>query len=144
MKESDIEKLRKDYRAIEAPPALATRIRAHTAEQQNRRRGWLPAAVGAAFAVTAAFFLFTNLQQDERLTDTLVAENSTSKPSMASLARVMQKRPTVSAPSMSQVRVRTLPAPPPKPVPQSKKPPATKSYFEIEDLIPKEKDHAHS
>lgn len=144
MKEDDIQKLREDYRSIEAPAALATRIRAHAAEQSAHRRSWLPAAVGAAVAVTAVFLVFTNLQQDERGTSTLVAENSTPKPSMASLARVMQKRPTVTAPSLSQVRVRTLPAPPPKPLPRPKKSPETKTYFDIEHSISEENDHAHS
>lgn len=144
MTENDIEKLRKDYRAIEAPPALATRIRAHTAEQSTRRIAWLPAAVGAAFAVTAVFLLFTTLQQEQPATDALLAENSTPKPSMASLARIMKKKPSVSVPSLSQVRVRTLPAPPPKPVLRPDKPSGTKSYLDIPNSLSKEKDHAHS
>ncbi|MDJ0711336.1 MAG: hypothetical protein QNJ14_13135 [Woeseiaceae bacterium] len=144
MTNNDIEELRKDYRAIEAPPALATRIRAHADARQTRRRRWIPATVGAALAVTAAFLLLTTLLQEQHVATTLVADNTEPKPSMASLARVMNKRPSVSAPSLSQVRTRTLPAPPRKPVPQTDKPPATKSYLDIPHSIAKEKDHAHS
>lgn len=145
MTDNDIDKLRKDYREMKAPPALATRISVHVNERSARRRNWMPAAAAASVAVVAVFLLFSTPQQQEGTTPTLVAENTTPKPTMSSLARVMKKRPSISVPSLSQVRTHSIPPPPSKPVPQTTKPAVeTKTYFDIEPSISKEKDHVHS
>ena len=134
----DIEQLRKDYRAIEAPPALATRIRAQTAGARVRRGNWLPAAL----VVTVTFLSYWFLQPEDADERVVLASNGTPKPSLASLATVMPKKPKVTTPNLSQVRVRTLPAPPKKPPLKPAPKPNTSDTDQVTNS--KENDHAYS
>lgn len=140
----DLEQLRRNYRAIEAPAALATRLRAHTKERATQR-SWQPLAIGSAVAATALFFVFSALQQNNTPATNILTDNTTPKPSMASLSTVMQKLPPVSAPSLSQVHIRSLPAPPSKPIQETSRPSKESSQSsEFEPILIKENDHVHS
>lgn len=129
----DIEKLAEDYRRIEAPPALATRIRAEVANRPVRNHGWLPAAATAVVAA-ALVGILPALWQSSAVTDTPPV-----RPSLSTLASLKVERPAVSTPRLSQIRTPSAPAMPKKPrLPSGKE----QTHNELRTL--EEKDHAHS
>ena len=133
----DIRKLKQEYRGIRAPAHLATRIRAETADQDKRRRTWLPAMATVAVAVAALTVTPMLLQQ--QADQDAVAPKPTS---LSALSGISSQKPAVTAPSLSKVKSVTVPALPRKPQRNSEKEP--RSYYDIEDEHLKEKDHAYS
>ena len=131
----DLEKLKKDYRAIRAPAHLATRILAETRDRP--RRSWLPAAATVAVAVAAVTVAPILLQQQAG--EDSVAPKPTS---LSSLSGISASKPKVKAPSLSSVKSVTLPALPKKPAPKTDKEP--QSFFDIETEHMKEKHNAYS
>ena len=129
----DIEKLAEDYRRIEAPPALATRIRAEVANRPVRNHGWLPAAATAVVAAAVVGILPALWQTSA------VSDKPTVRPSLSTLASLKVERPAVSTPRLSQIRTPSAPAMPRKPQLSSGK---EQTHNELRTL--EEKDHAHS
>lgn len=129
----DIEKLAEDYRRIEAPPALATRIRAEVANRPVRNHGWLPAAATAVVAAAVVGILPALWQTSA------VSDKPTVRPSLSTLASLKVERPAVSTPRLSQIRTPSAPAMPKKP-----RLPSGKEQTNNELRMLEEKDHAHS
>lgn len=129
----EIEKLAQDYRRIEAPPQLATRVRAEVANRPVRNHGWLPAAATAVIAV-ALIGILPALWQTSAVSD-----KPPVRPSLSTLASLNVERPTVSTPRLSQIRTPSAPAMPKKPPL-----PTGKEQTHNELRMPEEKDHAHS
>lgn len=130
---SDLDKLRRDYRDIEAPPHLATRIRAQVADKPLRRHAWMP--VGATLMViVAAVLLLPYLTQVSAPTTPVPT-----KPSLSALASLKPSKPAVAAPSLSKVRSVKVPSLPRKP---QLKPARPQTHFENQRL--EENDHAYS
>ena len=124
-----LEQLKCDYRAIKAPPHLATRIRASVSDEQRRSVRWLPAIAATAIAV-AATGLFPLIDQPSGVAPL--------KPSLSTLATLKPEKPAVPSPSFSKVRSFSVPLMPAKPkLPK----PQTNQTSESEYL--KEKDHAN-
>ena len=103
---NDFDKLKERYRSIDAPPYLATRVRAQVAGKAFRRRNWVP--VGAtAVAVVAVIWLapvITQLSSNDE---------QPSKPSLSSIASLKPQKPqgvSVSLNSIRTVKRPTLPA----------------------------------
>ncbi len=131
----DIEKLKHDYRNIEAPAHLATRIRAEVADRPVRRHSWMP--VGATLmVVVAAVWLVPYLAQLEQ-----TPSPTPTKPSLSALATLKPDKPQVAAPSLSKLRSVKRPSLPPKPKMAPAKP---QTYIEFENELLEEKDHAYS
>ncbi len=129
----DIEELAKDYRGIEAPPALATRIRAAVADRPVRNHGWMPAAATAVVAAALVGILPALWQTSA------VDDEKPVRPSLSALASLKVERPAVSTPRLSQIRTPSAPAMPKKP-----RLPSGKEQTNIELRVFEEKDHAHS
>jgi len=125
----DLRSLKRDYRTLQAPPFLASRIRAgidaRTANRANRRP--LLAAVAIAVCVLAVLpFMFKQEAAQQPL-------------SMASLSMGLTTVRLPSTPSLAKLRSVRTPALPPRPVP----PPVDKSgkEIDIQTRYPKEKTH---
>lgn len=131
----DIDKLKREYRAIRAPDYLATRIRAETRDDDRKRRSWLPAMATIAVAVAAITVTPVLLQQ--QASDETVAPKPTS---LSSLSGVASSKPRIKAPSLTRVKSVAVPALPKKPRPTTDKEP--QSYFDTETEPMKEKHHA--
>ena len=125
----DLDQLKRDYRAIKAPPHLATRIRASVDDERLRPTRWLPAIAVTTIAI-AAVAMFPLLYQ--------AADVATLKPSLSTLASLKPEKPAVTAPSLSKVRSVPVPRMPEKPKP--KKPQSNRTG---EPEFFKEKDHAN-
>ena len=124
--------LKRDYRTIEAPPHIATRIRAEVADRPMRRHRWMPATATAMVAITAVWFLPALWQQQG------IDAQRPSKPSLSAIAALKPDKPA-AAPSLTQLRTVPKPRMPSKPQLRRAKP---QTNFENEDL--KEKDHAYT
>lgn len=129
-----IDNLATEYRDIEAPPHLLTRIRADVRDRPSRKHGWLPAGA-TMMAVLAAIWLLPDSGQQPAPTATAT------KPSLTAIASLRPRKPTGTIVSLTRVRTVKRPPLPAKPRLESNKP-QTKLKLEI-DLL-KEKDHAHS
>ena len=116
----DLNALRTRYREIEAPPRLATRIRAEVRQRAGARPRWRPAFALAGAAAAALVILPLALQRQPSVKASLTSPPSISavKPSMTSLG-------------LSRVRSVRTPAIPPKPRPEPAVRPQTN--FEIDD-----------
>ena len=123
----ELERLKRDYQAIKAPPHLATRIRATVGDDPRRSTRWLPAIAATTIAV-AAVALYPMIDQPSGSTPM--------KPSLSTLATLKPAKPAVPSPSFSKIRSVPLPSMPAKP-----KKPANNQTHESEIL--KEKDHAN-
>ena len=132
MNDDDAEQLRRDYQNIEAPPHLATRIRAEVADEHVRRRNWMPATATVVAAI-AVVSLGPMLMQEQQ-SDTATPPRA---PSFSMLSRVRVTKPDVPAPSLSRIRSVRTPAPPPKPKINPTRP---QSFFDID--VQKETDYA--
>ena len=131
----ELEKLKRDYQAINAPPHLATRIRASVEDSRTRSSFWMPAAV-ACTAVVALFWMVPFTTQ--------VANNEVAKPtrpSLAAIAALKPAKPAVSTPSLSQLRSVSVPAMPTKP--KAATPPKSQTNKQIENEPLEEKDNAY-
>lgn len=131
----DLEKMKRDYQAISAPPHLATRISASVADSRTRTGFWMPAAVACTAILALVWVLpFT----------TQVSTDNTalpSKPSLSALAALKPNKPSVSAPSLSQLRSVSVPKMPAKPTLAT--PPKSQTTYEIENESLEEKDNAY-
>ncbi len=136
----DLEKLKQDYSEIEAPPHLATRIRAETRGQNYRHRSWLPAAVTMVFAVGIALPILLQQTVPTPPTDTSQSSRPTT-PSLSALASLTPERPKVSTPNLSQLRSVPVPRLPPRPQLNTPRP---QSSLDTEHENPQEKDHANA
>ena len=101
--------LTRDYRAIEAPPQLAARVRAAIASRPRRAFHWLP--VAAAVATAIALLVFAPPMMELPPEPGLMAKT----PSLTALSRVAAQRRSVPTPNLSHVRSLRPPALPPKP-----------------------------
>ena len=132
---NELDDLKRDYKAIAAPPHLATRIHASVADSRHRTGFWMPAAVTCTAVVALVWVLpFT----------TQVSSNATStptRPSMSALAALKPSKPTTPAPSMSQIRSVSVPRMPAKPKPAATSQPQTNYHFENKTL--QEKNDAY-
>ncbi len=128
----ELEQLKRDYRAIKAPPHLATRIRASIGDERRPSSRWLPAIAATAIAV-AAVGLFPLIDQPSGAAPL--------KPSLSTLATLKPEKPAVPAPSFSKLRSVSVPRMPAKPKPPKPPKPRTNQTSESEYL--KEKDHAN-
>ena len=136
----DLDKLKQDYRAVEAPPHLVTRIRAETREQTYHHRAWLPAAVTMVFAFGIALPFLWQQTTPQPPADTSQASQPTT-PSLSALASLTPDRPKVSAPNLSQLRSVSVPRLPPRPQLNTPRP---QSSLDTEHENPQEKDHANA
>ena len=75
----DLQKLKQDYQAINAPPHLATRIQASVADSRVRTGFWMPAAV-ACTAILALFWVLPFTTQ--------VATDAIEKPTRPSMSAI--------------------------------------------------------
>jgi hypothetical protein len=132
---NELDDLKRDYRAIAAPPHLATRIRASVADSRSRSGFWMPAAV----TCTAIVALFWVLPFTTQVTSDAVEKPA--RPSMSALAALKPTKPSVPSPSMSQLRSVTVPSMPAKPKPAKAQQPQSNYQFENRNL--KEKNDAY-
>lgn len=135
---NEIDQLKHDYRNIEAPAWIATRIRAEVADRP-RKASWLTLA--APLAVAIAVIATVPMLLDDR--DETVAPTSLTVLSLAA-----SSTPSVAAPSLSNVQSPSLPALPaaPQPAQEPESDPIDTS-FELprkDSNELKEKDHAYS
>ncbi|MDJ0927040.1 MAG: hypothetical protein QNJ73_05240 [Gammaproteobacteria bacterium] len=129
----DIEQLKQNYRRIEAPPELRARVRAGLAKQPARTHRWVPITATALAAVAVLFVAQLGMQQSpapDKLPD---------KPSLTALARLMQDKPALRSPSMSQLKSVKAPKMPRKPSLRSIEPPQSR----IEGIIGLEEENPH-
>ena len=136
----DIDKLKQDYRAVEAPPHLATRIKAEVTERPDRNRAWIPAAVTMVFAMGIALpFLWQQTTIDPPAGTSRTTQPPT--PSLSALASYTPARPKVSTPSLSQLRSVPVPRLPPRPQLNTQRP---QSSLDTEHENSEEKHHANA
>jgi len=121
----DLENLKRDYQAINAPPHLATRISASVADSRTRSSFWMPAAVSCTAILALVWMLpFTGqVPTGEVKTPT--------RPSLSALAALKPSKPTGAAPSMSQLRSVSVPSMPAKPKPAT--PPKSQTNYQFEN-----------
>ena len=130
----DLEKLKRDYRKIKAPPYLATRVHAELAQAPTQRRKWVPAAVAitsVAIAVIAVGTVVVRQQPAQTMTS----------PSLAALTRMTPRKPAVPAPSLSKLRSVKIPTMPTKP--KLTQPNDQQTYFDFENEVLKETDYEY-
>ena len=128
----EFESLKKNYREIEAPRYLETRIRAEVADRPTRNHGWLPVATTAVLAAAIVGILPMLWQGG---TETPVKTT----PSLSAIAAIKVEKPAGISPSLSKVRSVKRPPMPRKPRPSE---PGEQTNSVIDDF--EEKDHAHS
>ena len=130
-----LDDLKRDYRAIAAPPHLATRIHASVADSRTRSGFWMPAAVTCTAIVALVWMLpFTT-----QVTSDAVEKPAT--PSMSALAALKPTKPAVPSPSLSQLRSLSVPSMPAKPKLATPSQPQTNFDYETKSL--KEKNDAY-
>lgn len=136
----DLEDLKRDYRAIEAPVHLATRISASVADSRTQTSFWMPAAVTCTAILALVWMLpFTGQVAPD-------ADTKPTRPSLLSLATLKPEKPTGPPPSLSQLRSLTVPSMPVKPKPTTPPKSETNYQFEnktIENTTLKEKNDAY-
>lgn len=130
---ASIDALKGDYRRIEAPPHIQTRIRAEVADRPMRGHRWMPATATALVAVTAVWLLPALWQQPG------IDAPRPSKPSLSALAALKPDKPAALSPSLTQLKSVPTPRMPRKPRLKPQKP---QTNFENDAL--KEKDHAYT
>ena len=136
----DLKKLKQDYQAVEAPPHLATRIRAEVGERTYRNRAWLPAAVTMVFAIGIALpFLWQQTTPQPPAETSRTSQPTT--PSLSALASLTPDRPKVTTPNLSQLRSVPVPSLPPRPQLTT---PWPQSSLDTEHENLQEKDHANA
>lgn len=131
----DFENLKRDYRAIEAPPHLATRISARVVDSPVHSKFWMPLAV----ACTAILALVSVLPFTTQLSTRSVANPV--KPSLSALAALKPVKPSAGTPSMTQLRSVNVPKIPARPRPAKSSKSPTTNQFETTPL--KEKNDVY-
>lgn len=131
----ELDDLKRDYRAIAAPPHLATRIQASVAESRVRSRFWMPAAMTCTAILALLWVLPFTSEVSTNVT------SAPARPSMSSLAALLPSKPATSSPSMTQLRSLSLPAMPAKPKAADSSKPQTNYHDENINL--KEKNDAY-
>ena len=128
---NDIDDLKRDYESVNAPPYLATRVRAEVADQPFRRRSWVPAGA-TIMAIVAVVWLGPFVTQisstDER----------PSKPSLTAIATLKPEKPQGTAVSLAKIRTVKRPILPTRPRLKTTKP---QTRIDKENDLLKEKDH---
>ncbi len=139
----DFDKLKRDYQAVEAPPHLATRVRAEVADRPDRIRAWIPAAVTMSLAIMLAipFLAQQTGTQPPAQSQTQTQSAPPTKPSLSALASYTPERLSVPTPNLTQLRSVTVPRMPPRPQLNTQRP-QTSLDTEHENL--QEKDHANA
>ena len=128
-----VEQLKQDYRRIKAPDNLASRVRAGLAKQPAPAHRWVPLTATALAAVAILFAAQLGMQQSpapDKLPD---------KPSLTALARLMQDKPALRSPSLSQLKSVKTPRMPRKPSWRSIESPQSR----IEGIIDLEEETPH-
>jgi len=133
----DLQKLKQDYQAINAPPHLAMRIQASVADSRTRTGFWMPAAV-ACTAILALFWVLPFTTQVA--TDETDAIEKPIRPSMSAIAALKPKKPSTSV-SLSQIRSVSVPSMPSKPKAVAPTKPQTNNQIENDTL--EENDNAY-
>ncbi|MFQ5609367.1 MAG: hypothetical protein ACE5F8_03765 [Woeseiaceae bacterium] len=127
----ELDELKRDYRNINAPPHLATRVRAVVTERKARSTTWLTGAATAM--VVAALVWVLPIPWQGSSVDT----PAPARPTLSALAALKPSKPSGATPSFSQLQSVTIPRMPEKP-----KPSQPQSNIQIENLRFKENDHA--
>ena len=130
----DLQELKQKYQAINAPPHLATRVRASVADSRTRTGFWMPAAV-ACTGILALFWMLPFTTQ----VSTDAVEKPT-RPSMSAIAALKPSKPATSV-SLSQIRSVSVPSMPSKPKAATPTKPQTKNQIENDTL--EENDNAY-
>jgi hypothetical protein len=128
---TDLETLRRDYRAIAAPPYLATRVHASVADTRQHSRAWLP-AVAVSLLVLGLIWV---MPSSEPPSSTVA---STSAPTSLSTLASLQPRKPGAAPSLARVHSVSVPRMPAKPAAE----PVDQSTQNLQQLNREEIDHA--
>ena len=126
--------LKRDYQSIEAPPYLASRVKANVA-RPTRRRGWLPVAATGLVALAAVALVPMLLQDD---TNTPIART----PSLSALATMTASTPPVTTPKLSQLKTFSIPTMPAKPARPDPKPEQPQTHFDSRHDDLEETHHA--
>jgi len=133
MMNDELNDLRRKYRNITAPPALATRVLASVPKARVRHHGWLPVAASlVAVVVVIGLAPFDLLPHSGKPSMTL-------RPSLSALATLKPGKPAVPAPNFARLRSVSVPSMPAKPPKLLK--PQTNNPIDYEFF--KEKYHAH-
>jgi len=130
---NDIDKLKDGYQAINAPPQLATRVRARVKDTRFRRYNWVPAGA-TAMAIVAVFWLVPLLSVQT------TSDSAPRKPSLASIAALKPPKPQGAPMSLAQIRTVSRPSMPEKPRIKTTKP---QTRLDTENELLEEKDHAY-
>ena len=131
----ELNKLKRDYQAINAPPHLAPRIRASVADTDTRTGFWMPAAVACTAILALVWMLPFTTQVGSDATD------KPTKPSLSALASLKPEKPAVSTPNLSQLRSVSVPTMPTKP--KTATTPKSQTTQQIENETLKENDNAY-
>jgi len=127
--------LKRDFRAICAPPHLATRIHASVKDSRTRSSFWIPAAMTCTAIVVLVWMQPFATQAPS------VATVAPAQPSMSALAALKPAKPAVPSPSMSQLRSVSVPSMPSKP--RLATPSQPQTNYQIENEFLKEKNDAY-
>ena len=130
---NDIDKLKDDYRAIKAPPHLATRVRAQVKDTRFRRYNWVPAGA-TAMAIVAVFWLVPLLSVQT------TSDSALRKPSLTSIAALKPTKPQGTPINLAQIRTVSRPSMPERPRIKTTKP---QTRLDTENELLEEKDHAY-
>ena len=130
----EIDELKRQYRRIEAPPSVLTRVRVEVAKRPIQSLSWMPLTATLVVVVTAAWLLPVILQQ--KAPDPVMP----STPSLSALAQLKPAKPAVSTPDLSALRSVSTPRMPAKPVVTPAPKPQTRQNTQDDEL--KENQHA--
>ena len=133
----ELEKLKRDYRTMSAPPHLATRISAEVADRPPSRSGWKPMAATAVAVAAVAWFLPLAMQQQ------LPQPVKPTRPSLSALAALKPDKPKTTAPSLSRLRSVSIPSAPSRPTPKTTVP-RSWTDTELKNDTMEETNHVHS
>lgn len=131
----EFDELKRTYRDVEAPPHLATRIRAEVGDQSARSHSWMPA--GATFmAVVLVAWLAPYVGEQ-----TAPPSATPSKPSLSAIAALKPDKPPRTSVSLSRLKTVTKPKLPARPQLKRTKP---QTNLDIESDLLEEKDYVLS
>ncbi len=142
-KTADIERLKREYRALRAPEHLAGRIRTEVGGGRGARRSAAGPAVAALAAALAAAALLVALPWRG------AGEADIRPTSLTVLSLAAESRAGGSVPGLSAIRGMTLPSAPARPAADTGPAEQPQADEELEDLRnhlrnDEEKDHANS
>ena len=128
----DLNTLKKGYREIQAPPQLATRIRANVHARPPRLHSWIPAGATVAAVIIGVWLLPYTGEPPAETPDV------PGKPSLTALAALKPDAPPGTSVSLSQLKTMKKPKLPAKPTLKATKP---QTNLESENDLLKEKDY---